>query len=140
MFWKTIGDGVISIVGSFFETRKIKAEGKIKLETVKVESMARIAEARATAIVNLAASEKAHEQNWERILVEQSGSSWKDEMWTVILAIPLVMAFVPGLAPHVMTGFENLTGVPTWYLVFVSSAIGFAFGIRSLTKMFSIVK
>ena len=136
MLWETIGNGVIGIVSSFFETRKIKAEGKIKLDQVKIESQARIAEARATAIVNLAASEQAHEQNWERILVEQSGTGWKDEMWTVILAIPLVMAFVPFLSPFVMQGFDNLAEVPNWYLVFVSSAIGFAFGIRSLTKLF----
>lgn len=71
--------------------------------------------------------------DWDTIQAQNSGSSWKDEFWTVILAIPLIAIFIPALQPHVIKGFQALEqDVPQWYIGFVATAIGAAFGYRKI--------
>jgi len=76
----------------------------------------------------------ANEQTWEQSAQDNAGSSWKDELWTIILVIPLVMAFVPSLAPCVTAGFESLAEVPDWYKAFAGASVAASFGIKKLSS------
>ncbi len=68
-------------------------------------------------------------------MAEGTQNSWKDEVVTVIVLIPVVLCFVPGFEDVVKTGFERLNELPEWdqYLVYVVCLA--AVGIRG-TKMF----
>jgi hypothetical protein len=124
--------GVFGIATKWLEGTQKITEAKLQAKIVTIESTARIAEAKATAFINLAASEQDHSQAWERVLVEESGKSWKDEWWTLIVSAPLIMSFIPQLAQYVPIGFANLDTVPDWYLYIVFAAVSFAFARREL--------
>jgi hypothetical protein len=71
---------------------------------------------------------------WDQIMAKNSGSSWKDEYWTIVLSIPAVVAFVPGTRQYVMDGFDALMTMPQWYIAALLTAIAAAFGRSELTK------
>jgi hypothetical protein len=118
-------NGVISFikegVTSYISLRRVKAEGKITVETAKAKS---------EAIILMKRAEAAAE--WETIQATNSGSSWKDEYWTLLLSIPLFLVFFPQTRPWATEGFEALNHVPEWYLMSLGAAIGAAFGIKPL--------
>lgn len=72
--------------------------------------------------------------NWEELQAQNSGHSWKDEWFTVILSVPLIGAFIPEMVPHIGAGFEVLVAMPDFYKAFLGSAIAASFGIRALSK------
>lgn len=103
------------------ERAKLKEERKTEVERAKNE---------------LIKNRENAEINWDNTMAEGSKDSWKDEFWTIILAIPLVMVFIPPLVPYVEQGFEVLDKtVPEWYLYALGMAISAAFGFRKLTNM-----
>lgn len=74
---------------------------------------------------------------WEKMAAQNAANSWADEFWTVILSIPLIMAFIPWLQPFVTQGFTSLETVPEWYRWSVLAAISFAFARKKLPKLSS---
>jgi hypothetical protein len=74
------------------------------------------------------------EAEWEKIMAEGSKNSWKDEFWTVILAIPLVMCFIPATVPYIREGFLVLETMPEYYRYWLGLAIGAAFAVRQFKK------
>ena len=72
--------------------------------------------------------------NWENIQATNSGTSWKDEWFTLLFSVPLVMAFVPEMVPVVKDGFTVLENMPEFYKAFLGAAVAASFGIRALSK------
>jgi magnesium-transporting ATPase (P-type) len=105
-----IGD----LAGNWLERKKSESEEKLKV-------------ARAKAVAEI---------NWDIEMARASASSWKDEYWTVILSIPLILCFFPDTAPYIKEGFETLkSSVPEWYIAAVGAAIAAAFGYRGFHKV-----
>ena len=77
----------------------------------------------------------ANEQTWEQSAQDNAGKSWKDEWWTIIITAPLVMAFIPSLAPYVTEGFDALSDVPDWYKAFAAASVAASFGIKKLADV-----
>ena len=75
-----------------------------------------------------------HEANWDNIQATNSGTSWKDEWFTLLFSVPLVMAFVPEMVPVVSKGFDVLETMPDWYKGFLGAAVAASFGIRTLSN------
>ena len=101
-------------------TRKLKAD--IKLE-----------ELRGKAAYQRAKSERAEasegrDHEWELESIRNSG--WKDELVIIILSIPLVGVFIPGIETYVAQGFEHLEGTPDWYRWLIVMIYAATFGIR----------
>tara|TARA_R110000796_G_scaffold46062_6_gene111543 strand:- start:751 stop:1095 length:345 start_codon:yes stop_codon:yes gene_type:complete len=71
---------------------------------------------------------------WDELHAKNSGNSWKDEWFTILFSIPLIMCFVPHLVPYVEQGFAVLETMPDWYKGFLGAAVAASFGIRSLTN------
>lgn len=111
---------MIPVLGGIIELGKTWLEGKNK-------KMAAMADAEATVLKN--ASQQ--QGDWERIMAENSGQSWKDEWLTILFSIPLILAFIPDMVPYVMQGFEALEQMPTWYQYTLSIIVGASFGVRS---------
>ena len=90
-------------------------------------------EARASAIRQAGDQEGA----WEKMAADNARSSWLDEFWTVVLAIPLILSFIPYVQPFVVRGFDALADVPEWYRWAVLASISFAFARRKLPNLTS---
>ena len=65
---------------------------------------------------------------WELEQIRSAG--WKDEYVLIVLSIPLVGCFIPGLAPYVEIGFKALSYTPTWYQFLLPLIFGAVFGVR----------
>lgn len=71
---------------------------------------------------------------WNDIMAKNSGSSWKDEFWTIVLSIPAIGAFIPGADIYINQGFNTLANMPPWYIGALLTAIASAFGRSELIK------
>lgn len=71
---------------------------------------------------------------WEMIQAESGRFSWKDEFWTIILSIPLVLCFFPDYVPFVQAGFEALKTMPSFYQYWLGVAILSSFGVRLVKR------
>lgn len=69
---------------------------------------------------------------WEEIHAEGSKTSWKDEYWTVVFSIPLILVFFPSMVDPVMQGFEALNKTPEWYRYLVGALVTASIGIRQV--------
>jgi hypothetical protein len=87
-----------------------------------------------------------NDADWESKMADASKDSWKDEFWTIVLAIPV---FMVGYAiavndvtviARVATGFEALEKLPEWYQYLLFIAISSSFGIRGASKIMDMRK
>jgi hypothetical protein len=109
--------GVVGkIAGSWLETRRVKAEGKIRLAAADID--ARI---------------KKTEQMGEMDIEAMKGMqfSWKDEYILVLMSIPIIMAFIPPLVPYVREGFAVIDTMPEWYKWSWMGIVTATFGLRT---------
>ncbi len=67
---------------------------------------------------------------WENIQAENGRYSWKDEYWTILLSIPVVLCFIPEYVEYVEVGFEVLKTMPDFYQYWLAVAILTSFGVR----------
>lgn len=112
-------------VEKYAENRQLKQEQKNEVEKAKIRRIQNLDEADA---------------DWDKIMAEGSQNSWKDEFWTIILAIPAVLAFFPPTVDYVLAGFEALKQMPDWYKAAVGIAIAAAFGFRKFANRIGGVK
>lgn len=87
-----------------------------------------------------------NDANWEETMAAASGNSWKDEFWTLILAIPIFMvgyaiaANDTTVIDRVHLGFAALSELPDWYQYLLFIAISSSFGIRGVSKLMELRK
>lgn len=113
------------IVGAF-ERRQRRADAKTEAEVEKAKAEAEVYRARATADIS-----------WDAAMAEATRSSWKDEYLTILLSLPLIIAFFPGGAEVVRRGFAALHDVPEWYVVSLGAAVAASFGVREVIHRFA---
>ena len=73
--------------------------------------------------------------DWESKMADASASSWKDEFWTIVLAIPAVLVFLPSMSAHIAQGFAVLETMPDWYKAALGVAISAAFGVSKFQQV-----
>lgn len=84
--------------------------------------------------------------DWEAKMAAASGASWKDEFWTIVLAVPIFMIVYaiamndPSVIERVELGFEALNNLPEWYQYLLFLAVSASFGIRGVDKLMSLRK
>lgn len=78
-----------------------------------------------------------NEANWDAVQAEASKSSWKDEWLTILVSIPMIMAFIPGMKDEVMSGFDVLASCPEWYQYLIGVVFAASFGIKKVTDIFA---
>ena len=103
-----------------------------KAEAAKINSEAKLATTRAKAVV----MEKVAtgELEWNQAMAEASNKSWKDEWLTILVSIPLILAFT-GHEDVVMKGFTALEAMPDFYKTAVGVVFAASFGIQSIKNM-----
>ena len=122
--WTALISPLASLAGTYLNGRveKAKAETEAKVAT---------AAAKATVMRKVAAGEMDWNQTW----AEGAQSSWKDEWLTILVSIPLILAFT-GYEDVVARGFDALNAMPDYYKTAVGVVFAASFGIQSVTKMF----
>jgi|TARA_R110000824_G_scaffold27986_3_gene94371 hypothetical protein len=105
-----------------------------KVEKTKAETGAKVAKAKAEAVIM--ERKATGELDWDLEMAKGSQSSWKDEWLTVLFSIPLVMAFIPGMEEVVANGFARLNEMPEWYQYSLGVIVAASFGVRSASKFF----
>ncbi|MNL57608.1 hypothetical protein D3C87_1811830 [compost metagenome] len=78
-----------------------------------------------------------NEANWDTVQAEASKASWKDEWLTILVSIPMIMAFIPGMKDEVMNGFSVLASCPEWYQYLIGVVFAASFGIKKVTDIFA---
>jgi hypothetical protein len=69
-------------------------------------------------------------------LAQIQNAGWRPGYWTVVLSIPVIMCFVPGLDQYVFRGFESLEKTPEWFQYFLGVAVTSAFGYQVADKAY----
>lgn len=129
---------VISPVKTIIEGSKNLLEGWQARKTAKLSSDLRVGEAVTNAKISRLQAGQQADIKWENLSIQNAG--WKDEFWTIILAIPCVLCFFPGAVNCVREGFEALQGCPDWYKWCLLVAVGSSFGYRKLCDFMSLKK
>lgn len=111
--WETIVASIVSLFKEWFE-------GKQKIQQAKQEREIK-------ALTN--------ESDWDKVQAESSQSSWKDEWLTILISIPMIMAFVPGLEQYVLDGFAVLKETPVWYQYMIGVVFAASFGIKKVSNV-----
>ncbi len=119
----SIVSGIFKPVADYFGRRQ---EIKAQQHTNEMEVLKAEGERKATLIRDGLAADMA----WEQEFAKQAASSWKDEYTLLVVSIPLVMAFVPGLAVYVAAGFASFASTPMWYQIMVQTIFYATYGIR----------
>ena len=115
---------VSNLVGGYFKNKAEEKQAKhqAKMEVIK------------------------NDADWESKMADASASSWKDEFWTVVLAIPVFMVGYAIIAndvtiiARVHLGFNALSELPEWYQYLLFIAISSSFGIRGASKIMGMRK
>ena len=108
-------------VASYFkEKQRLKSEYKLAKLRAKVAGE-RAKEARA-----IAADTNDHE--WSLLQIQNSG--WKDEFVLIIVSVPFILGFIPGMDKYVHAGFANLSNTPVWYQVMIVTIFFAIYGIK----------
>jgi len=117
--WQALISPLTSLVGGYLKSKHEQAQAKH--------------EARLNVIQN--------DADWESKMAQASGSSWKDEFWTIVLAVPLfclgwsVVANDPSVVVRVSDSFDSLDKLPDWYQYLLFLAVSASFGIRGADKL-----
>lgn len=109
------------------ETRAMEHQTTMEIKKAEAESVIRRLE-----------TQQQLDAEWEIEQIKQSG--WKDEWVTILVSVPLVMCFIPGLVPYVKDGFAALETMPAWYQYSVLAVFAAALGFRKLTDFVSAIK
>jgi len=87
-----------------------------------------------------------NDSDWEAKMADASSNSWKDEFWTIILAIPIFMvgwAIIANdmtIVDRVREAFSTLNDLPEWYQYLLFIAISSSFGIKGASKLMGMRK
>ena len=75
--------------------------------------------------------------NWETMAMDASKSSWKDEIWTALFVLLIILNFLPfwGIQEHMARGWENLEKTPDFIKYGMYASIAASFGLRSFSKL-----
>ena len=107
---------------------------KIEIKKIKQQGEIEITKARIGAELELAKAGQLADATWELESIKNSG--WKDEWFTILLSIPMMLCFIPGLDVTVLRGFAAIEQTPRWYQVAFLAVVGSAIGVRILTRWF----
>ena len=115
----TILGPVANLASSWLQGKADANAAAAKLKLTEAEAKAKILLSKETSTAD-----------WERIMAQGTQNSLKDEFVTVVVLIPVILCFIPGLETVVQNGFDRLSQLPEWYTWLVFTVCSAAIGIR----------
>jgi hypothetical protein len=122
--WQTLVGPIANIAGGYLKNKAEEKQAKHEAKMKVIQS----------------------DSDWESKAVDASANSWKDEFWTLVLAVPIFMigyAIVvidTTVIDRVEQGFVALSNLPEWYQYLLFIAISSSFGIKGVSKLMSLRK
>jgi hypothetical protein len=122
--WQTLIGPIANIAGGYLKNKAEEKQAKHEAKMKVIQS----------------------DSDWESKAVDASANSWKDEFWTLVLAVPIFMigyAIVVNdttVIDRVEDGFVALSNLPEWYQYLLFIAISSSFGIKGVSKLMSLRK
>ena len=110
---------IMDLVGNIFGGVNDHFKAKRALKHAELTTKLAIMERQQTADID-----------WDKQALMNANNSWADEWFVILLSIPAVMAFIPGLSVYVGMGFAELAKAPEWYLAAFGIAVAASFGFR----------
>ena len=124
---------IASIFGPLTELASGWLNGKADAQAAKANLKLVEAEAKATIMKSAATSEA----EWEKLMAQNANNSWADELYAVIFALPLVLAFAGDWGREIVqNGFTALDACPDWYKAALGIILSATFASRQATKFF----
>ena len=87
-----------------------------------------------------------NDADWETKMDDATKDSWKDEFWSIVLALPIVAIAYSvaiddvSIIDRVKQGFEVLNTLPEWYQYLLFIAVSASFGLKSADKIMGMKK
>ena len=87
-----------------------------------------------------------NDADWESKMAAASKDSWKDEFFSIILAMPLIAVAYgvamdsPAVIERLDAAFDTLNTLPEWYQYLLFVAVTSSFGIRGADKIMNMRK
>ncbi|PWW83069.1 hypothetical protein CR164_00455 [Prosthecochloris marina] len=133
--WPAIKAGFGSIISPIAEPFKIAQERKKEAIILDKEIQKINAEARREAARN----GQVEQKDWDRIALENSAKSWKDEVLMILMYFPVGALFVcamfwPEKVPIIKEAVSALEDFPVWYQIILWGILAFVFGLRWLIQ------
>lgn len=125
------------LIAPIAQIAKSWVEGKVESNKAKNEANLEMSKAKteiAKAKTEIAKKVAAGELEWNQVMAEASTNSWKDEWLTILVSIPLILAFT-GNEDVVMKGFAALEQMPDFYKTAVGVVFAASFGIQSIKNI-----
>lgn len=126
----------LSPVGSILKTiaEPITEHLRHRAKVAEAKADAEIAEIKAKA--EIAGYKVKADIEWDLKWADQASTSYKDEIISMALMTPMVMLFIPSLAPYAVEGFKQLEVVlgeytQQWYAGALTLVIVTTFGYRA---------
>ena len=122
---------IATIFGPLTELASGWLKGKADAQAAKANLKLVEAEAKATIMKSAATSEA----EWEKLMAQNANNSWADELYAVIFALPLVLAFAGDWGREIVqNGFTALDACPDWYKAALGIILSATFASRQATK------
>lgn len=87
-----------------------------------------------------------NDANWEEKMASATDKSWKDEFWSIILALPIIAVAYgaamdnPAVIERLTAAFDTLNSLPEWYQYLLFIAVSASFGLKSADKIMGLKK
>ena len=87
-----------------------------------------------------------NDADWEAKMADATANSWKDEFWSIVLALPIVAIAYSvaiddvSIIDRVKEGFTVLNNLPEWYQYLLFIAVSASFGLKSADKLMNLKK
>ena len=87
-----------------------------------------------------------NDADWEAKMANATANSWKDEFWSIILALPIAAVAYSvaiddvSIVNRVQEGFLVLNSLPEWYQYLLFIAVSASFGLKSADKLMTLRK
>ena len=131
---------LISLGGTWMEGKQKQAEAQSAAAIVGIQAQADIQKAKAISATRMAESGQAQDFDLDKIAMEQMAKSWKDEFLLIVFLTPMIMAFIPSLAPYLLNGFEIIDKMPEWYRYIIIGMVIVIYGLGGMVKQLAASK
>ena len=122
------------------EGKQKQAEAQSAAAIVGIQAQADIQKAKAISATRMAETGQAQDFDLDKIAMEQMAKSWKDEFLLIVFLTPMIMAFIPSLAPYSLNGFEIIDKMPEWYRYIIIGMVIVIYGLRGMVKQLAASK
>lgn len=131
-----IFDKILAIGNTWLEGKNDVAKAELAAKLVNIQADSDIKKAKAIAALSKAEKGQDQDFNLDRLAMENMEKSYKDEYILGLLSTPIIMSFIPTLAPYALAGFQIISQMPEWFRYLFIGVVVVIYGMRGmLTKL-----